>query len=54
MPVKGQKSHKGDNVLMRVKEGYNAWASTYDTDANLTRDLDRTVTRRLFEQAKRA
>ncbi|HEX6290524.1 MAG TPA: class I SAM-dependent methyltransferase [Herpetosiphonaceae bacterium] len=28
---------------MSVREAYNAWAATYDTDRNLTRDLDHQV-----------
>lgn len=28
-----------------VQEGYDHWSTTYDTDKNLTRDLDQTVTR---------
>jgi malonyl-CoA O-methyltransferase len=30
---------------MSVSDGYNAWAATYDTDRNLTRDLDAAATR---------
>jgi ubiquinone/menaquinone biosynthesis C-methylase UbiE len=30
---------------MSVKETYNDWSGTYDTDENLTRDLDQVVTR---------
>ena len=30
---------------MNVRDAYNSWSSTYDTDRNLTRDLDRQVTR---------
>jgi ubiquinone/menaquinone biosynthesis C-methylase UbiE len=30
---------------MSIQEAYNDWASTYDTDRNLTRDLDQRVTR---------
>ncbi len=30
---------------MSVNEAYNAWATTYDVDRNLTRDLDEAVTR---------
>ena len=30
---------------MNVQEAYNNWSAAYDTDENLTRDLDRTVTR---------
>jgi len=32
-------------IIMSVQEAYDQWSSTYDSDANLTRDLDRTVTR---------
>lgn len=31
-----------------VREAYDAWSSTYDADANLTRDLDALVTRKLL------
>lgn len=31
---------------MDVREAYDRWSATYDTDRNLTRDLDRLVTRR--------
>jgi malonyl-CoA O-methyltransferase len=34
---------------MLVKEAYKVWAGTYDSDRNLTRDLDQQVTRRTFE-----
>lgn len=30
---------------MSVQEAYNHWSATYDTDENLTRDLDQAVTR---------
>ncbi len=30
---------------MSVQEAYTKWSATYDTDENLTRDLDQTVTR---------
>ena len=30
---------------MSVQESYNDWSATYDTDENLTRDLDQAVTR---------
>lgn len=30
---------------MSIKDSYDSWASSYDTDRNLTRDLDETVTR---------
>ena len=29
---------------MNIQEAYNHWSTTYDVDANLTRDLDQTVT----------
>jgi len=34
---------------MLVNEAYKNWSATYDSDRNLTRDLDRQVTRRTFE-----
>jgi len=30
---------------MTIRDAYNAWSATYDTDRNLTRDLDAQVTR---------
>lgn len=30
---------------MNIQEAYNHWSATYDTDENLTRDLDHAVTR---------
>lgn len=30
---------------MNTKDSYNQWSDSYDTDYNLTRDLDRTVTK---------
>jgi malonyl-CoA O-methyltransferase len=30
---------------MKVPEAYNHWSSSYDTDENLTRDLDQVITR---------
>jgi ubiquinone/menaquinone biosynthesis C-methylase UbiE len=33
---------------MSVQEAYNHWSATYDTDDNLTRDLDHTVTRNIL------
>ena len=33
---------------MRVKEAYNHWSATYDTDQNRTRDLDQLVTRQIL------
>src|SRR5215217_4594462 len=32
-------------VLMDIQNAYNEWSETYDADENLTRDLDRQVTR---------
>lgn len=34
---------------MNVQESYNQWASTYDSDKNLTRDLDEKVTREILD-----
>src|SRR5262249_26438463 len=31
-----------------IKTAYNNWAATYDLDRNLTRDLDRVVTRKIL------
>jgi malonyl-CoA O-methyltransferase len=33
---------------MDIQNAYNEWSATYDTDENLTRDLDRQVTRNLL------
>ena len=33
---------------MSVRAAYDNWAATYDTDRNLTRDLDQVVTRRIL------
>lgn len=33
---------------MKTQEAYNHWSSTYDQDRNLTRDLDRTITRNIL------
>ena len=33
---------------MSVQEAYNHWSSSYDTDENLTRDLDQAVTRAIL------
>lgn len=38
---------------MDVREAYDAWAATYDTDRNLTRDLDRAVTRATLADLRR-
>ena|SRR5437867_6672362 len=32
-------------VSMSIQNAYNEWSETYDTDENLTRDLDQKVTR---------
>lgn len=37
---------------MNVRDAYNQWALTYDTDRNLTRDLDRAVTRETLAHAR--
>ncbi len=34
---------------MNIKDAYNDWSATYDTDENFTRDLDRRVTRNALE-----
>ncbi len=34
---------------MSIREAYSQWADTYDTDRNLTRDLDQRVTRDTLE-----
>ena len=34
---------------MNVQQAYSEWASTYDSDRNLTRDLDQTVTREALQ-----
>ena len=33
---------------MKIQDAYNAWADTYDSNNNLTRDLDSTMTQRLL------
>jgi ubiquinone/menaquinone biosynthesis C-methylase UbiE len=33
---------------MSIQDAYNEWADIYDTDINLTRDLDSNVTRSLL------
>ena len=33
---------------MNIQNAYNDWSGTYDSDENLTRDLDQTVTRELL------
>jgi ubiquinone/menaquinone biosynthesis C-methylase UbiE len=34
-----------EKTAMSIQSAYNDWSGTYDTDENLTRDLDRAVTR---------
>jgi 2-polyprenyl-3-methyl-5-hydroxy-6-metoxy-1,4-benzoquinol methylase len=34
--------------LTQIKAAYNAWAKTYDTDRNITRDLDAATTRKVL------
>lgn len=36
---------------MSIRDSYNAWAATYDSDRNLTRDLDQQVTQALLGDA---
>jgi len=37
---------------MKVRAGYNNWATTYDTDRNRTRDLDEMVTRKILARLR--
>ena len=37
---------------MNVRDAYNQWAATYDSDLNLTRDLDQVATRATLGQAR--
>jgi ubiquinone/menaquinone biosynthesis C-methylase UbiE len=37
---------------MDVQESYNHWSATYDTDENLTRDLDQLVTRETLADSR--
>ena len=37
---------------MNVQQAYSEWASTYDSDRNLTRDLDQTVTREALQDLR--
>jgi len=39
---------------MNVRASYALWAATYDTDRNLTRDLDADVTRKLLDRERPA
>lgn len=37
---------------MDVRDAYNQWAATYDSDLNLTRDLDQVATREMLSHAR--
>jgi len=37
---------------MTIDQMYSDWSATYDSDRNLTRDLDRTVTQRLLSESR--
>jgi ubiquinone/menaquinone biosynthesis C-methylase UbiE len=37
---------------MKVSDAYNNWSSSYDSDRNLTRDLDASITRNTFGHVK--
>lgn len=37
---------------MKVEDAYNAWSATYDSDRNLTRDLDEQVVRRELQNLR--
>jgi ubiquinone/menaquinone biosynthesis C-methylase UbiE len=37
---------------MSIQTGYNSWAATYDSDSNLTRDLDQAITQQIFKSWK--
>ena len=37
---------------MNIKEAYNNWSDTYDSDRNLTRDLDRVITKKILANSK--
>jgi SAM-dependent methyltransferase len=37
-----------NGVKMGIQNAYDEWSETYDTDENLTRDLDQRVTLELF------
>jgi ubiquinone/menaquinone biosynthesis C-methylase UbiE len=41
-----------DILYMSIQEAYDRWSVTYDTDANLTRDLDRIVTANTLSNLK--
>jgi malonyl-CoA O-methyltransferase len=36
---------------MNIQDAYNEWSTTYDTDINLTRDLDQKITKNTFEDS---
>ena len=37
---------------MNIQDSYNEWSDSYDTNQNLTRDLDSTVTRNLLDDLR--
>jgi malonyl-CoA O-methyltransferase len=37
---------------MNVRDAYNVWSATYDTDRNLTRDLDQQVIQRMLSELR--
>lgn len=37
---------------MSIQSAYDSWSSTYDSDRNLTRDLDQTITRSVLSHLK--
>jgi malonyl-CoA O-methyltransferase len=43
---------KYKEVRMSIQQAYNDWSSSYDTDENLTRDLDQQVTRQALADAR--
>ena len=34
---------------MTIQEAYDQWSTTYDNDINLTRDLDRMITKKILD-----
>src|SRR6266542_1985935 len=47
-PRRLRRSWMCSGAAMGVREAYNQWAPTYDSDRNLTRDLDELVTRSIL------
>lgn len=39
-------------MLVKIQEAYTDWSETYDSDRNLTRDLDHAVTRQLLSDSR--